>query len=509
MTKLVLEKQSICPNNWKVVNFDDIILSLTDHHSNGSFQTIRENVVTFKEKNYAVLVRLVDLRKNMTDSKSFRYTDKHGYEFLKKSHLHGGEILVGKIGSIGTSQIMPKMNVPCVLAPNMLQVSLSPLIVKKYFNYFLQSASYWNEINKINESTTQPKINKKQFYNIQIPISPLNEQKKIVKKIEELFSKLDNIKMILDDVRCQINQYRESLLKSAFDGSLTKHWRKNNENSLLKKELIIKMISEVRESQKKLKFNEISPPIPKYLEHIPDSWMHVYLDSLLIDARYGTSEKCFVEKNDVCVIRIPNILSGKLDFSNLKYTNSKNNSFEKLFLVKNDILVCRTNGSLDLVGRSAIVEEIENNFAYASYLIRLRIENKILNSAYLNFLINSIVIRNFITRETRTTAGQFNVNLDMLRSIEIPVCGLGEQEEIVSKLEDGFLLIENSEKNLNILFSKLDILRSTILKSAFEGELVPQDPNDEPAEVLLQKIKQEKEQLKQKQKASRSKKNVK
>jgi len=498
-----LEKKNKNPEGWAKTTLENIILKI----SNGTTEK------QIKEKTDFPVSRIETISNATIDFDKVRYLKEPSDEVLKKYKIEKGDILFSNINSdshlgktalfLDDEILLHGMNL-LLIRPN--AEIIEPKFLNFIFNYFRKSGFFYSIAQ---HAVNQSSINQTKIKGIQIPLPSLNEQKKIVKKIEELFSKLDNIKMILDDVRCQINQYRESLLKSAFDGSLTKHWRKNNENSLLKKELIIKMISEVRESQKKLKFNEISPPIPKYLEHIPDSWMHVYLDSLLIDARYGTSEKCFVEKNDVCVIRIPNILSGKLDFSNLKYTNSKNNSFEKLFLVKNDILVCRTNGSLDLVGRSAIVEEIENNFAYASYLIRLRIENKILNSAYLNFLINSIVIRNFITRETRTTAGQFNVNLDMLRSIEIPVCGLGEQEEIVSKLEDGFLLIENSEKNLNILFSKLDILRSTILKSAFEGELVPQDPNDEPAEVLLQKIKQEKEQLKQKQKASRSKKNVK
>jgi type I restriction enzyme, S subunit len=319
-------------------------------------------------------------------------------------------------------------------------------------------------------------------------IPPLNEQKKIVEKLEEIFSKTDQIKLFLENLKLRLKQCNESLLKSSFEGNQTTNWRENN-NKIQTNEVLIKKIIECRKNKSKLKFDIITPSDLSHCQNIPKSWAYVYLDSLLVNANYGTSEKCFVEKNDVPVIRIPNILSGQVNFFNLKYTKLKKSILEKLILETDDLLICRTNGSLDLVGRSAIVEKIDEGYAFASYLIRLRVENEIINSKYLNFLINSNIIRSFITEKARSTAGQFNVNLDILRSMIVPICTMTEQKKIVSELEHGFSQINNMESIIDLILLRLDQFCLMIIKQAFEGKLVPQDPNDEHASELLKRIK--------------------
>jgi type I restriction enzyme, S subunit len=129
----------VLPSNWKWITFGDIIDFLTDFQANGSFASLKQNVRTYSSKNYAVLVRLKDLRKQMKASTDFSYTDKHGYDFLKKSALRGGEILVANVGSVGFSIIMPNIDQPATLAPNMFLVLLSIFLELLQFNLILAS----------------------------------------------------------------------------------------------------------------------------------------------------------------------------------------------------------------------------------------------------------------------------------------------------------------------------------------------------------------------------------
>jgi len=186
------------PEKWEWINLKEIITFITDYQANGSFKTLRENVKYFKEKEYAILVRLTDLRKGLTDNSNYVYTDKHGYDFLKKSSLHGGEILVANVGAgVGTTLIMPYINYPCTIAPNMFVVNLSKYIDLKYFIYFCNSPVYIQELKRVQKGTGQPKINKSEYVSVMMPLPPYAEQKRIVKKVEEIMVLINQLKTML------------------------------------------------------------------------------------------------------------------------------------------------------------------------------------------------------------------------------------------------------------------------------------------------------------------------
>ena len=182
------------PVCWMWCNLDDIVKFITDFQANGSFATLKKNVTYYSDPNYSVLIRLKDLRNKCENENEFVYTDEHGYNFLKKSSLYGGEILVANVGAgVGTSMIMPKIGRSATLAPNMFLVIISELIEKKYFFYFCQSPAYWAYINEVSGGTGQPKMNKKEYKSIKIPIPPVNEQKRIVAKVDELMALCDDL----------------------------------------------------------------------------------------------------------------------------------------------------------------------------------------------------------------------------------------------------------------------------------------------------------------------------
>ena len=179
------------PNSWQWVKLGEIV-SVTDFVANGSFATLRENVKYYNEKNYAILVRLADFTKNWDNN--YIYCDKHAYDFLKKSSLKPNDIVMCNVGSLGVTFKVPDLGQPMTLAPNSILIRpLNKNILNDFLFYLFNSLFFKNSLNTIKSSTTQPKFNKTDFKTIYIPLPPLDEQEKIVKKIDELFEILEVI----------------------------------------------------------------------------------------------------------------------------------------------------------------------------------------------------------------------------------------------------------------------------------------------------------------------------
>jgi type I restriction enzyme, S subunit len=147
------------------------------------------------------------------------------------------------------------------------------------------------------------------------------------------------------------------------------------------------------------------------------------LDQLLVGAGYGSSEKCDLERAEgaIPVLRIPNVASERITLSNLKYARLSQHDQERLLLEEGDILVVRTNGSLDLVGRSAVVEGLPEPMAFASYMIRLRFDQGRMLPGYTQRMLRHLRTAGEMVDFARTTAGQYNASLGRLQSARIPV----------------------------------------------------------------------------------------
>ena len=184
------EKPFDLPNGWSWIRLGDYCERVTDQVASGSFATLRENVKSLKTPNYAIMVKTADFSNNF--SRNLTYTDKHGYEFLSNSNLFGGELILSNIGSIGKVFIVPQMDSPMTLAPNSVMLRLLDENCRDYLYYFLLSPFGYAELMNITSGTAMKKFNKTDLKTIVIPVPPLPEQKRIVKKIEELYKVIDS-----------------------------------------------------------------------------------------------------------------------------------------------------------------------------------------------------------------------------------------------------------------------------------------------------------------------------
>jgi type I restriction enzyme S subunit len=316
---------------------------------------------------------------------------------------------------------------------------------QKFFSYLLPG--YLRAIHAQTSAVTVKHLSSNTIKEIPLPLPPFNEQKRIVDKIEQLFSNLDEGEALLKQVQKQLGTYRQSVLKAAVTGKLIG-----------------------------LDANE---------------WPEQTVGQLLKDIRYGTAKKCLFDPSKTPVLRIPNVAGGKIDLSDLKHTDFSETELEKLRLEYGDLLIVRSNGSVSLVGLSAMVTKQAVGCAYAGYLIRLRLKQDILLPDFLNLYLHSPIVRGRIELQARSTSGVHNINSNEVKSIPLRVPPLQHQEEIVSKVDDIFSQIDVLENWCATELARSATLRQSILKDAFSGKLVPQDPTDEPAHELLKCIQAE------------------
>ncbi len=346
----------------------------------------------------------------------------------------------------------------------------SQQVLGKYLFYYVVQRSFRNEARKfMTGSAGQLRVPANYLKNILIPLPPLPEQQRIVARIEELFSELDNGIQNLKTAQAQLKTYRQAVLKAAFEGKLSEEWRKNNATDKSNSDLKQKVITyhQTRASRKKNHDLDVSFE-ESYSRNIPVSWIEIKLKYLSNGVEYGTSDKS-EKSGKVPVLRMGNIQNFRFDYSNLVYSNN-DTEIKKYQLHKNDVLFNRTN-SPELVGKTAIYK-LDKPAIFAGYLIRINQIESLINADYLNYFLNSIKAKNYANEVKTDGVNQSNINGNKLINYVIPYCSLEEQNIIVAELETRLSISDKIEATINQSLQQAESLRQSILKQAFEGNLI-------------------------------------
>ncbi len=350
-----------------------------------------------------------------------------------------------------------------------------------FIYYYFQSNDFKTIFNE-NKNGLIGGVSLNKLKQIKIIQPPLNEQKRIVEKLDKMMKIVDGVNARLDKIPIALKRARQSILNQAITGELTKDWREKNLNIIPASIIIEKFKQSLLKSSSKNekdKINNIFSFKENYFSFdIPHTWTFSILEKLCKSFKYGTSTKS-ESSGLVPVLRMGNIQKGEIDWNDLVYT-SDSKEIEKYKLEKNDVLFNRTN-SPELVGKTAIYRG-EKSAIYAGYLIK--IENyKILNSEYLNYALNSTFAKEWKLDVKTDGVSQSNINAQKLAKFEVPLPPLEEQAEIVRRVKLAFEKLDKIESRYQKAKEYSDKLTQSILNKAFRGELVPQDPNDKPIEI--------------------------
>ena len=329
---------------------------------------------------------------------------------------------------------------------------------------------------------------------LKVPVPPLNEQRRIVAKIEELFSELDKGIESLTVAREQLKAYRQSVLKHAFEGKLTKEWRNVNPRTSQHLLADIQAECEARNFKMMLRFqaeHRDSPIVPL----VPDEWAIDRLGNLnvdVFDGPFGSHLKTadYVESG-VRVIRLENIGHGHFIDEKQSFVSAKKyKDIQKHTVVPGDIVF---SSFVTEAIKSALVPSHIPFAVNKADCFGVRFPGKKVNPKFIQFFFQSRSA--FKQMEDMIHGvGRPRINTTQLKEMVVPICSPTEQARIVERLETIFSETDAFEANIEEALSRLVALRQSILKQAFSGQLVPQDASDKPASVLLEHIRVEQDE---------------
>ena len=435
---------------------------------------------------------LKDAMSNGEIYESTNYIDEEILKTIKGKIFHKNSIIFAKIGEA------IRLNRRAILTENScIDNNLMALIPKDCLYY--RFAYYWTkkeDFYQYAKATTVPSIRQNVFENLDFALPPIDEQKRIVNKLDYFFDKIQKVKEIIEEVKEKNEARKESILSKAFTGELTAKWRADNIHSA--KELLNKISDEKlsnweQECQKaeaegrkkptkpKLKsIDEMIVPNDEIPYEIPNNWVWTRLGNITEKAQYGYTAKSS-NQGEIKYLRITDIQDNKVVWNDVPYCEIKEDEFEKFKLKKDDIVVARTGAT---TGKSFLIKEINHKSVFASYLIRVR--GITVLPEYLWAYMNAHIYWQQIT-EFSSGIAQPGVNAQKLENLAIPLPPIEEQKEIV-RILDNIFTKENLINELISLEDKIQALEKSILSKAFRGELGTNSSDDIEAMELLKEI---------------------
>lgn len=452
LTKEEILEQALVPedeqpyealNNWMWIRLN----VATEEIKNGT--TINQN----KENNGVKVTRIESIQNNqidfnrvgfICDVEKIKDTDWYNENDIALSHINSSE-------HVGKAAIIKKQFLPLVHGMNLLRIRFNIICNPYYFYYYTQSFQYKDSILKrINMAVNQVSINQKQLGSIELPIPPLDEQKRIVERIESLFEKLDKAKEIIQEALDSFENRKAAILHNVFSGELTKKWREENEIGM-------------------------------------ESWKKCNLQSVcimkIIDGTHQTPTYCD-EEYGFPFISAKDVTSGKIDWSKIKYIIPELHEklYKRIAPQRDDVLLAK-NGT---TGIAALVDTDKVFDIYVTLAV-LRPDKTIIIPEYLHCIVNSPICKNQFD-EHLTGIGVPNLHLRDIKEVFIPLPTLNEQAIIVEIIKNLLVKEKQARENIEDVLNQINLMKKSILARAFHGELGANDPTEESAMELLKEI---------------------
>lgn len=449
------------------------------------------------------LVRIRDVLSGETTS---FYMGAYDDVYLVKQ----GDLLIGMDGDFNCgywgSQLALLNQRVCKVTPN------DSFYDKRFLAHVLPG--YLAAINANTPSVTVKHLSSKTIGEIDLPLPPRAEQTRIVAKLDELLSDLDAGVVELKAAQKKLQRYRQSLLKAAVEGVLTASWRETQRSANTPPpesgaELLERILRERRarwEEKQVAKFKEQGKTPPKDwqrkypepvapgiigLPELPEGWAWASMDQLSHFVRNGISKTPNTNSIGYPILRINAVRPMSVRFDEIKNIDLVADQAADYFIENGDLLATRYNGSVDLLGVVGLVRNLPFEILHPDKLIRMKPVVAGALGLWIEIAANTSYSRMHIVKRVKTTAGQTGISGEDLKKMPIPLPPLAEQGISVELVSDQLAALIEQHSAVERALKQSAAQRQNILRAAFAGQLVPQEPNDEPASVLLERIRSE------------------
>lgn len=448
--------------------------------------------------------RIETIQNNKFDLNRIQHIENPPDELVETYKYQEGDIAFSHINSfehVGKTALYEGKPETLIHGMNLLRLRRGhECIYPKFGHYFMLSNFFREEVRKrVGHAVNQVSINQKNLSEVPFVLAPLNEQRRIVAKLEKLLSRVDAAQARLASIPRILKRFRQSVLAAACSGRLTADWREKNPDVERGSELIERICRAIverykrecaiarRNGTRKPKAPNVlldSEPDPLELPDLPPKWSWSYLQNL---GEFTRGKSKHRPRNDPKLFggEYPFIQTGDISRSNGRIM-SHSQTYNEVGLAQSRLF---PSGTLCITIAANIAETAILNYptCFPDSVVGFIPEPGLFETLWAMYFVR--VVQNDLETFAPATA-QKNINMDILFRVAVPVPALAEQQEIVRRVEALFKTADALEARYRTAKAHVDKLTQSILAKAFRGELVPQDPNDEPAAVLLSRIRQ-------------------
>jgi type I restriction enzyme, S subunit len=354
--------------------------------------------------------------------------------------------------------------------------AISGIATNQYLKFYFD----WFDFHAYVNGTTRQKLTQGSMNEIPVRLPPPNEQRRIVAKLEKLLDKVNACRQRLDKIPTILKRFRQSALAAACSGRLTADWREQKAK--------IEPVSVVLEEMRGYEWEKFRC---EGGYDTPEEWVWIKFSALVASIRGGSTVPPQNKTTDYPLLRSSSVRPGVIAFDDIKYLRAESSKNPDNFIQDGDILFTRLSGSIEYLANCALVRDLgDRQIQYPDRLFCAKLKMPSL-APYIELSFASPVLRTELTEGAKSSAGHQRVTIPDITNQRIPLPPLPEQLEIVRRVEELFALTDRLEARYKKAKIHIDKLTQSILAKAFRGELVPQDPNDEPVSELLERIKEE------------------
>jgi type I restriction enzyme S subunit len=436
------------PENWKWVRLEKLTTKITD----GAHKT-----PTYTSEGIP-FISVKDIRNGVISFDDTRFVSQDTHiELIKRCKPELGDILVTKSGTIGRLAVVNTTKEFSLFVSVALIKPVKEVIDSKYLELFLTLSINQIAGKKYIKGSSIQNLHLTEIKKIEIPLIPLDEQKRIADKVERLLSKIDEAKQLIEEAKESFEIRRAAILDKAFRGEFNKSGQ----------EIDLKELDGMN-------------------CFIPNNWNWMSLEDvceLISDCPHSTPK--YIEDGQYPAIRTSDVHFGRIDISEARRVSEKDyiERTRRTQPQKGDIIYCREG----TVGNAGIIEDEIVCLAQRVVLFRPN-KVKVLPKYFVYVLNSPIMLRQVFSNISQTTSPR--INISTLRKLSLPIAPIEIQQNIVNTIEKN-LEIEQRANNLYKLEGNLNALKQSILSKAFQGELGTNNPSEESAVELLKEVLQE------------------